>query len=489
MTGHTIICGFGELGSAAAEAYTEDCQVVVVEKDGFSRIPKQLQKVVAVIEGDATDSSILVDAGIHQASRLIVCCGEDDLNADIAKAAVEAAKFRSQRNRVFRTILKIFKWGTGDQEPLSIHVHIDSPRLLDRLRPYSLTMSEADLHLNFFNIGELAADKIAKDSQISPTIQRLPGGYDIALVGWNWLTESILEQLSIKALGSSQKLKIHLLAPSAKSFLEDFWEHHAGLKDAVELHSTDMNLDHLESGIGNHLFEMGPLFSEAIVCLPNDVHSMTVALSICERSAGFPLSPKVSACIYGRSGIAEMVAVNPHFKNLVVVDAVEIMRKSTALVTDVIESMAVGIHEHYCIDSENAGKVYSVPWEYLPLERKMDNREQAIGVFKGLQNWGWEVVPKRNWESEESIHLSLDESMDLARREHERWMQNKLNAGWMYGETTDPDSIPPTNEFLLDWERLSNKARFKNVETVKNWSDTLTKTGFRLVRTKKDTSF
>lgn len=101
MTDHFIICGYGTKGRAAASALTgqgNDASKIVIVDRSESSISRAQRDGYAVIAGDATRSSVLIDAQIGDARGVVVALDRDDtavlvtltardLNADVPISA------------------------------------------------------------------------------------------------------------------------------------------------------------------------------------------------------------------------------------------------------------------------------------------------------------------------------------------------------------------------------------------------------------------
>lgn len=86
LKGHVIVCGFGRNGEQAVnrlKAY--DKPVVVIEKD--TEITDKYPGELLVIEGDATDDKVLLDAGVDRASYLILALPDDAANLFVVLSA------------------------------------------------------------------------------------------------------------------------------------------------------------------------------------------------------------------------------------------------------------------------------------------------------------------------------------------------------------------------------------------------------------------
>ena len=89
MENHTILCGFGRIGEAAASELVRNNEpFVVVEND--PEITEHLRdRGYQVINGDATEDETLLAAGVRQAARLLATLNDDNANIVTALSARE----------------------------------------------------------------------------------------------------------------------------------------------------------------------------------------------------------------------------------------------------------------------------------------------------------------------------------------------------------------------------------------------------------------
>ena len=88
---HFVLCGYGRVGSAVhKELKKRNIQAIIIEKDE-NVVKKELweEPNVLAIPGDATDESIMIDAGIKKARGVIITTGDDVDNLFITLTARE----------------------------------------------------------------------------------------------------------------------------------------------------------------------------------------------------------------------------------------------------------------------------------------------------------------------------------------------------------------------------------------------------------------
>jgi trk system potassium uptake protein len=80
-----IIVGGGETGLTLAKLFEKEAEVTIVEKDEILAKELANKTNALIIHGDATDISILQEAGIEKADALVVATGDDTVNLMISQ--------------------------------------------------------------------------------------------------------------------------------------------------------------------------------------------------------------------------------------------------------------------------------------------------------------------------------------------------------------------------------------------------------------------
>jgi hypothetical protein len=155
------------------------------------------------------------------------------------------------------------------------------------------------------------------------------------------------------------------------------------------------------------------------------------------------------------------------------------------------EKLAKAAHDDYCRKQAERGETgpYSCAWERLPEEIREDNRRQVRLISKKLGSVGC------GFDAGDTPFPSIkkfteDEIAVLARFEHMMWMAAKGAAGYEYDlrrndAPLDSDGKPQklTHPDMVPWEDLSEAAREKDIDTVKNIIPFLKSAGLRVYRT------
>lgn len=140
---------------------------------------------------------------------------------------------------------------------------------------------------------------------------------------------------------------------------------------------------------------------------------------------------------------------------------------------DVYDFIAESIHNKY-------KKIYEAPdWKDLPETMKMSNRYQAYHTIIKLGYLGY-VVDVDSKSDKISIDYSQSQLDVLAQMEKRRWNAERLLSGWIYGEEKNNDL--KIHNLLVPWEKLDEKEKQKDRDTLANITTTITALGFSLYK-------
>jgi hypothetical protein len=175
----------------------------------------------------------------------------------------------------------------------------------------------------------------------------------------------------------------------------------------------------------------------------------------------------------------------PSFEQLQLhVDADRFMRLvlQDVVFNDAIETIARENHDNqYRATLKKIGKSSpnDVLWEELSEESRESNRGQARHIPEKLKAIGCGLWPGKLGEI--ALIIFNDDEIDvLARLEHERWMKEKIAAGWTYGEIrNDAKKIHPD---LVEWDDLSDEEKRKDLDAVQEIPKRLANVGFEIYR-------
>ena len=470
---HRIICGLGRKGLLLAREWREnDVPVVIIERDMYNIHLSEARALgCKVVFGDARDELMLEKAGLNRASHLVVVCGEDKINAEVAARA--------------RWLLK-GRRGT----PLTATIHIEDSRLWVLLRELEFTLAENDpLRLEFFNVFENGAYVLA-ERYFMPA--HLTGEPTILVVGLGGLGESLVVNIArnwaahFKQTG--QKIKILAMDARASQACAALQVRFPLVQEVVDLQALEMDLQSAQFHGGEYLQdECGVCtISHAVVTLEDDAAGMNVGLSLLQHIRN-PLV-KVIVTQWEDIGFAYLMQksdlATPQVAGITVFGLLNHTCRERLLDDGTHERLARAIHRVYRRTftlgaGENQAGSAHVEWEELAPDYRAANRGQADDIGRKLAIIGYRIRP---WVALAGMEAAIEEEdvKYLGRVEHDRWMREKIAQGWRYGPQRNNDlKLHPD---LLDWEdpRFTSLAREKDFNTVRNIPAYLLEAGFQI---------
>ena len=146
-----------------------------------------------------------------------------------------------------------------------------------------------------------------------------------------------------------------------------------------------------------------------------------------------------------------------------------------------IDKMARIIHSNY---NERTALLHPdsilVPFDALTDEKKEANRRQARGIPNKLKHIGCSLLkigPSVMGEPITSFPLRTVEM--LARIEHDEWMGEKAENGWVYGPR---DEANKRNEYMVGYDSLSEPVKEYDRDTVRHLPDVVKACGYAIYK-------
>ena len=474
---HTVVCGLGDVGTRLAQAFAMDgSRVVAIESDpSSSGVASAKAAGVTVLIGDASDPALLRTARVAQAVRLIAVCGNDATNVQIASQTVPVVADRPGK-------------------ALRCAVHLDDAEMATLLRAADLDQ-HGSVRMSFFNTHERAARALL--SEHPPFAVDALGHAQqshIVLFGLGQLGRSLVVNMAQQwaEISPDDPLRITIVDEAASGRWAALRLGHPALDQGCDPHVLDFDL-RAPSASGVEALERLFAGDEAggsdrtgdrptwvVVAHADESQSLSTALFL-HQSLGVRKLPIIvrtrtevglgALLIPGesRSDAFPTMRAFPFLDRTCTIDAVE---------AGVREQLARAVHEDYLLRSSD-GVNLAKSWEALDDDERDLSRRRVDGILGDLASIGCELGPLRRWGAP-STSFSEAEIEQLAAREHIRWHDDRLEAGWTYGEVRDNDARK--NAMLVPWEDLPDDARAMNIASVRALPMMLARAGFEAVR-------
>jgi hypothetical protein len=456
---HVVVAGLGEVGQHLAIRLCDlGAQVIVIEANPENaRVPGLRDRGVSVLTGSALDAVILRRAQVGRAAYLVVSCGHDQVDIEVA--------MRGRRLRRTRGVLTVFL-NLGDP---SLWRTIKAPAVAQganhsaRLEPFSLLDSAASLMVE-------ENDPFA-DPRRSPTV---------LIAGDRTISQSLALHVARvwnnRERPNGERPRIELLRPGAVSDCEQLASRHPELASICEVSAADSDVESRE--MAEHSEEAAAVF----VAYSDEARGLASALAL-RAATRHQDVPIVLAVREESGGIAESARASGIQPFAVFTKALG----AEFLDRGMNEVMARAAHEEYVRAREAAGETPQVNpslvgWELLPHSLRQSNRRLVDGIGPKLAEIDSVIVPAPLVHTTGVDFRFMDEELDsLAVLEHRRWRRDLSEEGWRRTEREkDPERL--RHPSLVAWEELSDEERQKDREAVLAIPAILARAGYAIER-------
>jgi hypothetical protein len=474
--GHVIICGLSRKGFLLARAFHgRGDRVVVIEQDEENDFVRPCdRRGITVLTGDASDRDLLRKTGVSAASCLIAVCDDDSTNAEIAVLARELVQ-------------------TCDGPSLTCLVHVVDPQLCEllRAREFGPDCNER-FRLEFFNAFDMGARSVLAEFPPFGGEQATGLLPYVIVIGLGSMGQSLVVRAARswrkrpEAVGAA-RLRVAVVDREAESKVQSLSLRYPQLPKVCELVPYQMDIrspEYLQAGFLHPPAGSGHV-TAIYVCLDNDTLGLKAGLTLLPhvRGQGIPVVVRVS----GEGGLARLLrppsGAGDGFAGLHAFALLERTCRPESLLGGTHETLARALHQAYVQDQQKAGQTPAinpalVPWDQLPADLKDSNRREADLVGERLRAVGYGIAPLTDWDAE-SFEFSPDEVETMARPEHERYVAERVQAGWSPGPR---DSARKTNPNLVPWDQLSPGVQESNRRSVRQLPRLLAEAGLQVYR-------
>ena len=222
------------------------------------------------------------------------------------------------------------------------------------------------------------------------------------------------------------------------------------------------------------------------VCLDSDSLALATAITLHQRT-GEKNIPVVVRMTHD-AGLATLLegSEGGNFVGLRAFGLLDRVCKPELLLCGLNERLAQSIHEDYVRRQRERGETRQsnpaiVPWDELPESVKESNRGQADDIGQKLKLVDCGLRQMTNWDIE-PFAFEPAEVETLARLEHERYVKERLGAGWSY-KPGSKNLEAKTNPTLVPWAELSDAEKDKDRQVVMDLPYLLAEAGFEIYRT------
>jgi hypothetical protein len=479
--GHVLVCGLGTKGwTLARSLHAQRARVVAVDRDlENDHVASARAAGITVVIGDATEPTTLRRAGVARAAAVVALCGASEVNAEVALVV--------ERER------------TDRRRPLDCLVHVDEPRLYELLRTRYVTAEHSDrFRVDAFNVFERGAQALLIRHPFFG--EDTPGvGSDpphLLVVGLGRLGRSVVVQAARnwKALGpaAGDRCRVTVVDRAADARLAQLEVAHPELRQICDLvaHPIDVTSPAFEAEAILGTPDLPPP-TIAYVCLGDEVLALRTGLLLHRWTSGH-----LPVVVRSRSerGVAALLRQQPADSTYGRLHGFALLDRTcdaALLFGGTYEVLARALHLSYVrhrtaegwrygpdLDAERRTDPALAPWEELAPELRESNRSQAAHTGTKLAAVGCTLEELIDWERE-LLAFRDDEVERLAGLEHERWVEERVAAGWRLGPR---DPAARRTPYLVGYETLPEEVKEYDRAFVRELPRLLAKLGYRIVR-------
>lgn len=473
LRGHVVIAGIGTGGFRAAKAfYDRGFQVVAIEREPTNpAIAGCRERGIAVLIGDAADRKVLRKVGVNRARHLIVMCGHEVSNVDVAIAARDVAAER----RVGK---------------LNAHVELDNLDLWRKMTAEAVSRpGGSGFRIEFFNLFALGA-RLLLDEHPPFDGEHPIGDWHVVVLGMQGagphLLLGILKLWRNRPNHEGDALHV-IVAGEVTAELRKFLE---GYPEAREIPSCELNAVELERPYAGFCETAPATEADATyVAQGSDAESLDAALMLRDGlpAAAFPV---VVALDDDDSGAAAVLREGDPTRPTVPFGVLSTSMSPDALLDGPIELLARASHEshrraHLSHGETAATNSSLVEWIKLGEPLQESNRHFADGIAKHLKDLGYVAVPAPLIDPEGPLfEFNKDEVDLLAPLEHARWDQDLRRDGWRPGPRDPEHKLHP--KIGVSWGGLEESYRENDRNHIRAIPEILALAGFEIVRARPD---
>lgn len=506
---HVVICGLGQIGlqlldDLDSQARTKD--VIIVENNPANPWLDYARSLGAsVVIGDSTKANTLIDARAAQAARVFVVNGDDGVNLEVT---AELGILAARENRQDR--------------PLRLYVHIVDTNFATTLRPYCKILHDStNMSVQVFNVPRTAAARLVTNQLWQHAPKETKEVAHFVILGFGAMGQALAVQLAQLGHFPNRKRSRFTIAdrdvkPSASAFVSRFprftswmdgedsklgvnsfspdadawdWNMHplpVGIKvdstDAIQYACNATFVD-LPVGRSDERFatKLAKQFSEdgvkpvIFVCGQQDRDNFEMAVQLRDQLAccGKAEVP-IFVWLPRQPALAETL-LRTQDGNFVPFGECRSSASYEEITAPIRESIGRKVHDDYEQQAIKAGyRETKEPWSALRDDFRESNRVAADHLLIKLAALGLKL--RRSNESPASPvefnSITKAQAQLLAEMEHNRWVAERLLAGWRFApegrtkQETDANKKRKLNHNLISWNRLGEE-RKKDFDQVK----------------------
>lgn len=451
---HAVVTGDGAVAVELARNLRKEYRKVVLVSATWTTTIQARRHGLLDVSGDPTDPATLRAAGLARADALYACAGLSATNAATALRAREISQASGQQ--------------------LVTYALVRDAEICTALRARRIgAKDDARFSLDFFSVEDTAArmllDRYPLTREGAPLARAV-------IIGFDRLGRAVLREIARRPRLDASLLSVTVRGETPKT-VSDFLHLFPAIGRNCSVTCDGDPAQPPGDDAPIRTFVCLPGAEDALNAGLEAAHAMTTPADLVVICMSEP-SP-FGAVLTGRTPLLDDVE-----GRLTVFDVIEEACMPARIRDDLVDQLARAIHRAYLDDCATRGDTPAVnssmqPWERLPEDLKRANRAQAADIGVKLDAIDCTVTPESG--TAPPFAFTGDEVEKLAQMEHVRWMQERMAAGKVYGPSREGNQHPD----LVDWQYLSETAREKDRDAIRELPAILGAAGFQIIRVPK----
>jgi hypothetical protein len=485
--GHIIVCGLNFRSYLIIKDLVQrKIKPVVIESDANNSLIASCKTMgLIVITGHPSDTTMLTKANVKSAGYVLSLNNIDENNAEVALNLMRMTQKRTRHT-------------------LTCVIQIINPHLYGIIRKHAFSArTTSAVKTEFFNQYALGARTLLDLYPAFPPGDMKTPPQPVILIGAGRLGTSIITRIArtwyLEHRTDKTRLTIVIIDLNADRIRDGMFIQYPKLSTVCDLVSIPLDVQSSEFKSGDFL--LTPVLNDgfiAYICLDDDSLGLYAALTLHQHAPGKKI--KLVVRMDHNTSVAKLIADDKkglgNVREIHPVNMFEITSNSQMILAGEEEVLARAIHENYCKKERLKGltketNLLLVPWDTLGTltlqnggiegEKYCEsNRKQANFIWTKLSLIGCDIGPILDWDATTTFLFSPGEVETLSEYEHERWMREKIETGWRYGELRDDArKIHPS---LVPYDQLSEPEKEKDRYTILQIPEILSLIDFQIYR-------
>ena len=449
-TRHAVVTGDGAVAVELARNLRTQYGKVILVSASEVTIAQARRHGLLDVSGDPTDPATLRAAGLGRAHVLYACADGSATNAATALRARDLASGRA----------------------LDAYALVRDAEICTALRARRIGASDDPrLHLDFFTVEDTAArallDRYPLAREGAPPARAV-------IIGFGPLGRAVLREIARRPRLDASLVSVTVRGETRENvsaFLNRFPAIARNCSVTCDAGAAP------EAGVPTRTF----------VCLPGPEDALDAGLAaahVLTAPADLVVICMTEPSPFGPVLTGPAALLDDVKGRLTVFEVIEEAGMPARIRDDLVEQFARAIHRHYVDNCAARGDSPQVnpsmqPWEQLPDHLKRSNLAQARHIGSTLESIDCTVTPETR--TTPAFAFTADEIELLARKEHERWMQERRDEGLVHGPERQGNQHPD----LVDWQYLSPATQDKDRAAIRDLPDILAEAGFQIIRLPK----